>query len=100
MITLRARAAAANLLSPLARSIYVLVGHGELSPTREASACLIADGETPPPGYPLYLVRHGTSAHIDGCSYVELPESLSYLTPGDVLALSADGERLRVKWRQ
>lgn len=98
MITLRARAAAAAIREPLERSLYRIVGPGAITPQRSANAYLLEEGELPPLGYPVYLGKAGTRP-LDGGNWIELPASLSYLSPGDVLAITDGGERLHVKWR-
>ena len=99
MITLSARAAATALGAPLGRRVQLLVGSGHLSSQRSASAYLLAAGEAPPPGFPLYLGAESPDELTTKVDYIQLPEPLHYLSPGDVLAVSADGTRLQVKWR-
>jgi His-Xaa-Ser system radical SAM maturase HxsC len=99
MIPLRARAATTHLEAQLRRDVFLLVGEERLAPQRDACAYVIAENETPPPGYPLYLTRDANGHSLDGLSVIELPDTLSYLSPGDVLGVSGDGRHLHVKWR-
>lgn len=100
MITLRARAAATHLPQPLERSVFRVVGHEGLSPQRHSAAYLLQAEETPPAGFPLYLGRAGIERPGTDLPFIELPESLGYLAPGDVLAVTDGGQRLHVRWRR
>jgi His-Xaa-Ser system radical SAM maturase HxsC len=99
MIALRAQAAATALTEPLERRVFLLVGEQQIATKRSTSAYLVKPDESPPSGFPLYLGTEPPSALARELSYLQLPEPLHYLSPGDVLAISPDGRRLQVKWR-
>jgi His-Xaa-Ser system radical SAM maturase HxsC len=99
MITLRARAAAVKQSTPLERRVHRIVGAGQLIPQRNQSAYLLFSGEAAPPGFPVYLGQHGSEAPAEDLNFVELPASLDYLSPGDIVSLANNGEQITVKWR-
>ena len=51
-----------------------------------------------PEGFDLYLIRGG-EVETEDAATVGLPEELHYLSGGDVVTISTDGQRLRVLWR-
>jgi His-Xaa-Ser system radical SAM maturase HxsC len=99
MITLRARAAFVQLVEPLQRRVYRVVGANQFAPQRGSNAYLLQADEQPPAGFPLYLGKAGMNPPETEVNFIELPESLSYLSPHDVLAVSDGAQRLNVKWR-
>src|SRR5437588_5081966 len=98
MIPLRGRAASTDLLEPLARSVWLLVGSVETSPLRQGRAFLVDGPEPVPGGYSLYVGKSGVDKPPSAASFIELPPPLDHLSPGDVLSISSDGQRLRVLW--
>jgi His-Xaa-Ser system radical SAM maturase HxsC len=60
---------------------------------------MASDGESPPEGFDLYLVRNGDRIDSQPAHLIELPDELDYLSGDDVLSVSQDGERVRVIWR-
>jgi His-Xaa-Ser system radical SAM maturase HxsC len=65
----------------------------------EASAYLVDDGTSVPPGFPLYVCRSDVRIDDATVNWVELPRELDYLQPGDVVSISHDGLRVHVLWR-
>jgi His-Xaa-Ser system radical SAM maturase HxsC len=75
-----------------------VVDEETISPQR-ANRIFIADHEhNLPEGFELYLLR-SSAAEPRGTNIVRLPDNLDYLSGGDVIALSVDGQRIRVLWR-
>ncbi|HVW46635.1 MAG TPA: His-Xaa-Ser system radical SAM maturase HxsC, partial [Solirubrobacterales bacterium] len=66
---------------------------------RHARAILVGAGQDPPPDFDLYLVRSDDDAGRVAAPCVQLPPELDYLAPDDVIAVSTDGQRIRVLWR-
>ena len=61
-------------------------------------ACLLTDDGAPAPGYRLYLT---TSQEIDAPGpALQLPADLAHLGPGDVLAITPDGNRVNALWKE
>lgn len=78
--------------------MWRLVDGETLSPNRAKCAFIADDPSDLPEGFDLYLVRNME----DGAGRddaVGLPGELHYLSGGDVVALSTEGERIRVLWR-
>ena len=100
MIALRGRAAAVREVDPIERRVHQVVGLGNLIPQRTKSAYLLMAGEPAPPGFPVYLGHFGAEAPAENVNFVELPATLDYLSPGDIVSLEGNGERISVKWRQ
>jgi His-Xaa-Ser system radical SAM maturase HxsC len=99
VIELRGRAVATSVIEPINRRVFLIVGEGRVAGRRSTSAYLVAPGESPPDGFPLYIGTAAPNELATELTYVQLPEALHYLSPGDILAVSADGSRLQVKWR-
>ena len=59
---------------------------------------MLLDGRTQPSGSVLTLVSSDGPSSVSGPA-IWLPDTLSYLAPGDIVALSPDGSRIRVLWR-
>ena len=75
-----------------------MVDTGSLSPAR-AKCIFIADDESElPEGFDLYLLRSRAGGP-QRENAVRLPAELDYLSGGDVVAVSVDGQRIRVLWR-
>ena len=100
MITLWGRSAHVNLARLLRRTVWLLVERETLTEERKARAYLVdPNEEDPPSGFSLYITRSGHRLHDTNLPSIELPASLDHLKAGDVLSVSRDGTRLRVKWR-
>lgn len=98
MITLHGRATSSNIARPLERAVWLVTDNTLLAFGRKSRALLVSSPEEAPPGFGLYLCRPGI--HLGGdYSFVELPEQLTHLSPGDIVSVSPDGRRLRVVWR-
>lgn len=98
MIALRGKASTPPLDAPLERTVWKLVDAETLSPQRDKRAFIAGDAEDLPEGFDLYLLRRG-EVEVEGAAVVGLPEELHYLSGGDVVALSTEGQRIRVLWR-
>jgi His-Xaa-Ser system radical SAM maturase HxsC len=98
LITLRGKATSDELPEPLPRAVWKISGPGAPA-ARHARAILLGRGDDVPAGFDLYLV-HSDDDHrrVDG-NCVRLPPELDYLSADDVIAVSADGLRIRVLWR-
>lgn len=101
LIALHGRARFAHVPNQLERSVFRIVDQREQHPRRrEASACFIESTDEIPPGYPLYITTDDAATHSpDPMPLIGLPGSLSYLRPGDIIAVGRDGKRISVKWR-
>lgn len=101
MIPLRGRAEQTNLARPLGRRVWLLTGIPTLTGMRQGRAYLVDPGQEDvlPEGFALYLTQPGHSLERPDLPWLELPELLGYLRPGDVLGISEDGHHLRVLWR-
>lgn len=100
MIALRARAAHVRLERPLERAVWRLVDAETLTSQRQGLAFLDTDGAPAPDGFGLCLTKRPTPGPDGDCrSAIALPPLLHHLEAGDVVSVSADGERLRVLWR-
>jgi His-Xaa-Ser system radical SAM maturase HxsC len=99
MISLRGRATSTTLTGPLQRSLWLVTSSHLPNHDRNSAAYMFAGDEDPPEGALLHLVKHGaTRASIPNC--IELPTELDHVSPGDVLSVSPDGQRLAVLWRR
>jgi His-Xaa-Ser system radical SAM maturase HxsC len=98
LIALRGKATSAPLGEPLGRAVWKLADAETISPQRSKQAFIADDPAELPDGFDLYLLR-GSEADPDRANVVGLPEELHYLSGGDVLALSTEGQRIRVLWR-
>jgi His-Xaa-Ser system radical SAM maturase HxsC len=99
MIALRARAEDVALREPLARSVFLLVDADSLTSQRRGRAFLVTEGSSVPDGFALYLTKRLPSQAAGERPAVALPPLLHHLEAGDIVSLSADGERIRVLWR-
>jgi His-Xaa-Ser system radical SAM maturase HxsC len=99
MIPLRAKSISAEVLGELSRTVWRLATPGTSADERAGCAALIESGDEAVEGFDLYVCMPGITLAGSGRSYVELPEDLSYLSPGDILSVSTDGRRLHVLWR-
>jgi His-Xaa-Ser system radical SAM maturase HxsC len=97
MIPLRGRAVSTNLSEPLKRRVWLLEDAGTYTNQRRGRALILDSSESVPTGFGLYLSKGGAAA-LDG-NLVELPAPLHHLGAGDIVSLSADGERINVLWR-
>jgi His-Xaa-Ser system radical SAM maturase HxsC len=98
LIALRGKATSAALTEPLARAVWKITTPAS-GAAHHARAILVDLGQEPPPGFDLYLVRSDDDAERISAACVRLPPELDYLASDDVIAVSADGERIRVLWR-
>lgn len=99
MITLNARPASARLTSRPERLVWLLADAATPVHLRRTRAALVEYQQEAPEGFGLYVCRPGTQLDIRTMDYVELPEELAYLSPGDILSVSTDGAHLHVLWR-
>lgn len=60
-------------------------------------ACLITDQQVIPPGHRVYLT-HSQEMQAP-CAVIYLPPALAHLTPGDIIGISPDGDRISVLWK-
>jgi His-Xaa-Ser system radical SAM maturase HxsC len=98
LIALRGKATSDELPEPLPRAVWKISGP-EAPAARHARAILLDSADDAPAGFDLYLVRSDDDHHrVDG-NCVRLPPELDYLSADDVIAVSADGLRIRVLWR-
>lgn len=98
MIPLFGRSPSVSLQAPLTRSPWIVVNAATAAPQRQRSAYLLADDETPPEGFPLYLSSAPTDSVAAG-SIIQLPTQLSYVAAGDILSISPDGHQIKTMWR-
>jgi His-Xaa-Ser system radical SAM maturase HxsC len=98
LIALRGRSTGVQIAEPLPRAVWRIVEPGS-AVGRHARAALVPRDEVAPEGFDLYLIRSDDEpGRIDG-AVIRLPPELDYLSADDVIAVSADGVRLRVLWR-
>ncbi len=98
MIALRGKATTAPLGRPLERAVWKVVDEETLSPQRAKRAFIADDASDLPEGFDLYLLR-GDGDWSGRDDIVGLPAELHHLSGGDIVALSIQGERIRVLWR-
>ncbi len=102
MIQLWGRSAHVNFTRPRRRTVWLIEGAETLSSARRARAYLVEPEESAkelPEGFAFYITRAGRRLADPTHSSIELPPSLNHLQPGDILSVSRDGTRLRLKWR-
>jgi His-Xaa-Ser system radical SAM maturase HxsC len=102
MITLWGRSAHVSFTRPRRRTVWLVEGANTFIATRRARAYLVEqeeDDRTVPSGFSLYITRAGRRLSDPTLPAIELPAVLDHLQPGDILSVSRDGTRLRVKWR-
>ena len=51
-----------------------------------------------PSGFPIYLGPRGSEAPQESVNFVELPLGLDYLSPGDIVSLEENGERIKAAY--
>jgi His-Xaa-Ser system radical SAM maturase HxsC len=98
LIALRGKATSAPLSEPLPRAVWRIADPAAAA-SRHAGAIMLGLEQEPPPGFDLYLVRSDDDVERVGAACVRLPPELDYLSADDVIAVSPDGERIRVLWR-
>src|SRR5581483_5848558 len=98
-IPLRGRATNVALRDPLTRSVWRIEDAATLTSQRTGRAFLATDERDVPPGFGLYLTKNGTKL-TDERPQIEVPPLLNHLSGGDVIAVSATGEQIKVMWRQ
>jgi His-Xaa-Ser system radical SAM maturase HxsC len=98
LIALRGRATSAPLTEIPDRPVWKLVDEQTLSPQRDKRVFIADSGSSLPSGFDLYLLRSDAEGPRRG-KVVRLPPELDYLSGGDVVAISDDGQRIRVLWR-
>jgi hypothetical protein len=98
LIALQGRAVESSLAEPLARTVWRVVSGASPKGRLTASAYLVAPDEIPPRGFDLYLCREAHVLPVPA-PWIRLPSRLDYLGAGDVLAIDARGQRIRVLWR-
>jgi len=99
LIALRGKTTASTLAAPLPHSVWKLADSGTLDTQRRSRAFLLDGGCAAPPSFNLYLARSTDPRDDLPANTVRLPPELDYLSGGDVLSVSEDGERIRVLWR-
>lgn len=104
MIPLWGRSSYVNFSEPQERTVWLLTGRDGLAREIEPDAlAYLVEPDEPephlPPGFSLYITRSGRRLENDILPSIELPAQLDHLSPGDILSVSTDGTRLRVKWR-
>jgi His-Xaa-Ser system radical SAM maturase HxsC len=99
MIPLRAKSISAEVPGGLSRTVWKLGAPSASVEERTGCAALVESGDEAVDGFGLYVCMPGMTLAGTGRPYVELPEELSYLSPGDILSVSTDGRRLHVLWR-
>lgn len=98
MIALRGKATSTPLAEIPRHPVWKLADPLTLSPQRDKRV-FIADNEGDlPEGFDLYLLRSDADEPRLR-NAVRLPPDLDYLSGGDVVAISDDGQRIRVLWR-
>lgn len=102
MITLWGRAAHVAFPRPRRRTIWLLESKATLTRKRRARAYLVDQEEHEhdiPAGFSLYITHAGRRLANPALPALELPAMLDHIQSGDILSVSRDGTRLRVKWR-
>jgi His-Xaa-Ser system radical SAM maturase HxsC len=97
MLKLSGRTEWAGLTVPLADDVWRACESGEIADGRPL-ACLVAPGETPTPGYGLYLLRGEGTSHSPGPA-LRLGSDLDHVERGDIIHVPADGRRVAVLWK-
>jgi His-Xaa-Ser system radical SAM maturase HxsC len=98
LIALQGRAVESSLAEPLARTVWRVVSSTSPKGRRTASAYLLAPDEIPPGGFDLYLCREAHARPVPA-PWLRLPSRLDHLGAGDIIAIDARGQRIRVLWR-
>jgi His-Xaa-Ser system radical SAM maturase HxsC len=98
LIALRGKATSAPLAEAPRRPVWRLTDEQTLTPQREKRAFISDRESASPEGFDLYLLRSGAEEPQLG-NVVRLPPELDYLSGDDVVAISDDGQRIRVLWR-
>jgi His-Xaa-Ser system radical SAM maturase HxsC len=98
LISLRGRATSAPLAEAPCRSVWRLSDQRTLTPQRDKRAFISDDRGDLPEGFDLYLLR-SDAEESRLANAVRLPPELDYLSGDDVVAISDDGQRIRVLWR-
>jgi len=96
MMQLSARTTPAGVTYDIHPDVWRVCGTGE-KPSGLPQAYLAEDGEPVPAGYRLYLTRRA-EIQPPGPA-IALPQALSHLAPGDIIAVSSDGRRVTVAWK-
>ncbi len=99
MIALQGKSVRTELAGSLRRSVWRLVDRAKLTSQRGSRAYLVEDGQAPPDGFDLYLVRSGSQLLGELPNTIQLPPELDYLSGDDVLSIRDDGRHIRVIWR-
>jgi His-Xaa-Ser system radical SAM maturase HxsC len=99
MIALSGVAPRAQLRAPLQRRVWTVCVSPGVGP-RHARALLVDEPGEMLEGFDLYLGRVAGLGVRPDAPFVELPAQLTYLAPGDIVSVSADGRRIRVLWRR
>ena len=120
MLKLIGRADASELAGPVANDVWRVClpedayrGRGDEDPAGSV-ACLLRDGQAPPPGYGLYLVAGNDPGMKSGTPragsrgprasgmpgpVLGLGPELAHLDAGDIIYVSVDGRRIGVLWK-
>jgi His-Xaa-Ser system radical SAM maturase HxsC len=80
------------------RPVWKLTDEQTLAPQRDKRAFISDGGSALPDEFDLYLLRSSAEEPQLG-NAIRLPPELDYLSGGDVVAISDDGQRIRVLWR-
>ncbi len=102
MIPLWGRSSYVSFSEPRGRTVWRLTAADDAAEgvDSDALAYLVGQDELAsdlPPGFDLYITRPGR--RLADLPSIELPAALDHLGSGDILSVSVDGARLRVKWR-
>ena len=92
MIALRGSSLATNI-TMLERTVFRVQTRGA-QPDRQTASYTDAAGAA---GFGLYL--HNNAGFTTDRPSLQLPETLRYLSDGDIISVSEDGRRVRVIWR-
>jgi His-Xaa-Ser system radical SAM maturase HxsC len=98
LIALRGKASSAPLAKVPAQPVWRLTDRHTLTPQHDKRAYISDGSEALPEGFQLYLLRSDAEGGGPGDA-VRLPPELDYLSGDDVIAISDDGQRIRVLWR-
>jgi His-Xaa-Ser system radical SAM maturase HxsC len=97
MLKLSGRAEATGLAAPLADDVWRVCEPGEIA-AGQPLACLVPPGESPAPGYGLYLLRADSAPDTSGPA-LRLGPGLDHIEPGDIIHVPPDGRRVSVLWK-
>jgi His-Xaa-Ser system radical SAM maturase HxsC len=97
MLKLSGRAEATGLVAPLTDDVWRVCEPGEIA-AGQPLACLVPPGESPAPGYGLYLLRAESAPDPPGPA-LRLGPGLDHIEPGDIIHVPPDAHRVSVLWK-